>query len=52
MRAGTIAAVLVLVIYGVIVADLETHPAGTTAAANGVVAIEKPGLNALLGSTS
>jgi hypothetical protein len=41
-----------LVALGVIVADLEIHPAGTTAAANGVVNIEKPGLNALLGKTS
>lgn len=52
MRAGSIVGVLTLGIFGVIIADLETHPAGTTAAANGIVAAEKPGLNALLGSTS
>lgn len=52
MRATGIFAVLTLVVLGVIVADLEIHPAGTTAAANGIVGIEKPGLNALLGSTS
>lgn len=52
MRAGTIAAVLVLAIWGVIIADLETHPQGTQAAANGIVAAEKPGLNALLGQPS
>lgn len=49
MRAGSIFGVLTLVIMGVIVADLETHPRGTTAAANGIVGIEKPGLSALLG---
>lgn len=52
MRAGSIVAVGLLVVWGVIFADLETHPSGTTAAANGVVDIEKPGLNALLGQTS
>lgn len=52
MRAGTITAVLVLVVWGVIIADLETHPAGTTAAGNAIVSAEKPGLNALLGQTS
>jgi len=49
MRAGSIFGVVTLVILGVIVAGLEIHPKGTTAAANGIVAIEKPGLNALLG---
>jgi hypothetical protein len=52
MRAGGIIGVLTLVVLGVMFADLEIHPAGTTAAANGVVDIEKPGLNALLGTTS
>ena len=52
MRATGIFAVLTLVVLGVMFADLEIHPAGTTAAANGIVDIEKPGLNALLGSTS
>jgi hypothetical protein len=41
-----------LVVVGVIGANLLAHPTGTTAAANGVVSIEKPGLNALLGKTS
>jgi hypothetical protein len=44
--------VLLLVVVGVMFADLEKNPRGTTAAANGIVAIEKPGLNALLGKTS
>lgn len=38
-----------LVVLGVIIADLEIHPKGTTAAANGIVNIEKPSLGALLG---
>jgi hypothetical protein len=52
MRFTGFVGVLLLVVVGVIFADLETHPAGTTSAANGVVDIEKPGLNALLGKTS
>lgn len=44
--------VIALVVGGVIIADFLTHPTGTQDAANGIVAIEKPGLNALLGSTS
>jgi hypothetical protein len=43
---------LLLGVTGVIVADLLIHPQGTQAAANGIVSIEKPGLNALLGKTS
>jgi hypothetical protein len=41
-----------LAVIGIIVADLEIHPAGTTAASNGIVDIVKPGINGLLGSTS
>jgi hypothetical protein len=52
MRPTGFFALLGLVVLGVIFADLELHPAGTTAAANGIVSIEKPGLNALLGKTS
>jgi hypothetical protein len=52
MRPTGLFAFLGLVVLGVIFADLELHPTGTTAAANGIVAIEKPGLNALLGKTS
>jgi hypothetical protein len=40
------------VVLGVILADLIANPTGTTAAANGVVGIEKPGFNALLGKSS
>lgn len=49
MRFTGIFGIVSLVVVGVIIANLEMHPSGTTAAANGVVDIEKPGLNALLG---
>jgi len=39
-------------VVGVIFGDFLIHPEGTKAAANGIVAVEKPTLNALLGSTS
>jgi hypothetical protein len=52
MRFTGFFGLLTLVVLGVMFADLEIHPAGTTAAANGIVAAEKPGLNALLGKTS
>lgn len=52
MRVTSILGLLGLVVVGVIVADFLIHPEGTKAAANGLVAIEKPSLNALLGSTS
>jgi hypothetical protein len=52
MRPTTGAALVGLVIVGVILADFLIHPQGTQAAATGLVTIEKPGLNALLGKTS
>jgi len=52
MRPTTIIGLLGLVVVGVIVADFLIHPSGTIAAANGLVAIEKPSLNALLGKAS
>ncbi|HEV2241811.1 MAG TPA: hypothetical protein VGR98_12275 [Streptosporangiaceae bacterium] len=52
MRFTGFVGVLLLVVVGVMFADLEKNPNGTTAAANGIVNIEKPGLNALLGKTS
>lgn len=52
MRFTGVAGLAILVVLGVMAANLEMHPAGTTAAANGVVAIERPGLNALLGKSS
>jgi hypothetical protein len=41
-----------LVVGGVIVADIWIHPAGTQAASQGAQGIEKPALNALLGTSS
>jgi hypothetical protein len=52
MKPTTFIGLLGLVVVGVIGADILIHPAGATAAGNAVVGIEKPGLNALLGSTS
>ena len=52
MRPTTVIGVVSLGLIGVIIADVLIHPSGTRAAANGIVAIEKPGLNAMLGSTS
>jgi len=52
MRPTNLLSLAGLVVVGVIIANLTLHPDGTKAAANGFVSIEKPGLNALLGSTS
>jgi hypothetical protein len=52
MRFTGFVGVILLTVVGIIIADLEIHPTGTTAAANGIVNIEKPGVNALLGKTS
>jgi hypothetical protein len=49
MRPTSILGLAGLVVVGVIVADFLIHPRGTKAAANGLVAIEKPSFNALLG---
>ena len=52
MRPTSFLALLGLVVMGVIFGDFLIHPQGTAAAANGIVAVEKPTLNALLGSTT
>lgn len=52
MRPTSVLAAVGLVIMGVIFADFVAHPQGTKAAANGLIGIEKPALNALLGQTS
>lgn len=39
----------VLVIWGIVLADVLIHPQGTTAATNGVATVLKPTYNALLG---
>ena len=52
MRPANLLALAGLVVLGVIIADFVIHPAGTKAAAQGIVSIEKPALNGLLGKTS
>lgn len=49
-RPTNLLALAGLVVAGVIVADFLIHPAGTTAAANGIVSVEKPAFAALLGT--
>jgi len=41
-----------LIVGGVMFANMLIHPAGTRAAGNAIVAVQKPTLNALLGKTS
>lgn len=41
-----------LIVIGVVIADVLIHPTGTAAASKGIVGVEKPALNALLGATS
>lgn len=41
-----------LVVGGIIVADILTHPAGTQAAANGLAGIITPSESALLGGSN
>jgi hypothetical protein len=52
MRPTGVLGLLGLIVMGVIVADFLIHPEGTKAAAAGLVSLEKPSLNALLGSTT
>lgn len=52
MRPANMLALAGLVVVGVILADFVIHPSGTKAASQGLVNIEKPALNALLGKSS
>lgn len=52
MRPTSILGLFGLIVVGVIAANFVIHPTGTKAAAQGLVNIEKPALNALLGKTS
>lgn len=52
MRPTSVLGIIGLVVLGIIGADFLTHPQGTQAAANGIVAVEKPTWNALLGQPS
>lgn len=44
-----IASIATLVIIGVVIADVLTHPQGVASASKGFAGIEQPALNALLG---
>lgn len=50
MRPTTLIGLAALVVVGVIVADLITHPTGTTAAGNAINNIASTSVNGLLGS--
>jgi hypothetical protein len=43
---------LTLAVGGIIIADVLTHPTGTAAASTGVANLQKPWLNALLGTST
>ena len=47
-----ILSIAALVVGGVIVADILTHPSGTAAASNGLLGLWSKSLNGLLGSTT
>lgn len=51
-RPTNLFAFLTLGVLGIMLADLVTHPSGTNSVSNGIVAIEKPGINGLLGKSS
>ena len=48
-RPTTIIGLAGLIVVGVIIADLVTHPGGTTAAANGINTLAKTSVQGLLG---
>jgi hypothetical protein len=48
---SSIISLAVLVIAGVIVADILTHPTGTAAASSGLASIEKTNFNQLISGT-
>jgi len=52
MRPTSFLSLIALGIIGIILADFLTHPEGTKAASAGIVNIEKPAGNALLGYPS
>lgn len=51
MRPTNFIGLLGLVVIGIMLADILTHPQGTSAAANGLVALTVPTEAALLGRT-
>lgn len=52
MRPTSVIGLAGLIVVGVIVADLITHPAGTTAAASGINSLAKTSVSGLLGKAS
>jgi hypothetical protein len=52
MRVTGFWAAVGAVVFGLIVADLTTHPTGTTAIANGVTTLEKNTGNQLIGTAA
>lgn len=52
MRVTGFWALTGLIVVGIIIADIWTHPAGTTAAGNQIVALEKGTGNQLLGKAA
>ena len=48
-RPTTIIGLAGLIVVGVIIADLVTHPGGTTAAASGINTLAKTSVSGLLG---
>jgi hypothetical protein len=52
MRVTGIWTAIGAVIFGVILADLVTHQAGTQVLANSAASVEKVSVNGLLGQTS
>jgi hypothetical protein len=46
------ASIASLVVIGVIIADILTHPSGTKAASSGIAGVETPALSALLGGSN
>jgi len=48
-RPTTIIGLAALIVVGIIIADLVTHPKGTTAAANGINTLAKTSVSGLLG---
>ena len=52
MNGRSIFGLAALVVVGIILADVLTHPTGTAAASNGVANLWGPSVNGLLGKTS
>ena len=49
---GSFTKIVLLVLAGVILADILANPSGTAAASTGIQGVETPALNAMLGKPS